>query len=133
MGGFLAFLLQGLPLVGKAFDTFDNYTKNKMNTDLEKYKVKGQIDTEAMRQDTAVIEARTNLIGVMKDDPASRWGRRLIIYPWGVWFTCVTIRSILQDSPYEQYTWVVKAYPDNLQYIGYAIIAYLLGTAYKGR
>jgi len=129
--GFLGFLLQGLPLIGRAFDSFDSYTKSKMNTDLEKYKVKGTVDVEAMKQDTAIIEARTNLIAQMKDDPAAKWGRRLIIYPWGIWFTLITYRSILQESSWAEYSWVIKAYPANLEYIGYAIIAYLLGTAWK--
>lgn len=131
--GFLTFLIQGLPLAGKLTDAFTNYTNKKMDSAVEKYKVDGTVDIEAMRQDTAIIKARTDLIATMKDDPASKWGRRLIIYPWGIWFVLITYRSILQDSPWAEYSWVIKAYPNNLEYIGYAIIAYLLGTAWKGR
>lgn len=126
---FLTFLIRGLPLVGglvgKGLDAFTTYTNKRMDSDLEKYKTDGKIDVD-------VITARTNLIAQMKEDPASKWGRRLIIYPWGLWFTAVSIRSIMQHSPWADYTWVVAAYPDSLNYIGYAIIAYLLGTAYRG-
>lgn len=125
MGGFLSFLISGLPFFGKVADAFSSYANKKVDADLEKYKTDGKIDVD-------IITARTQLIAQMKEDPASKWGRRLIIYPWGLWFTAVSIRSILQESPWAEYTWVIKAYPDSMQYIGYAIIAYLLGTAYRG-
>lgn len=124
MGSFLAFLIQGIPVVGKLADTFTNYTNKKMDTEIEKLKVNGQVDV-------SVLQARTTLIAQMKDDPASKWGRRLILYPWGVWFGFVCFRSILQNSPWAEYSWTVAALPSNLEYIGYAIIAYLLGTAWR--
>lgn len=132
MGAFLAFLVQGLPFFGKVTEAFTNYTNKKMDTDLGKYTVKGQVDTEAMKQDTAIIQARTELAIVMKDDPAGKWGRRLFIYPTGAWYAFVVWRSLVQEnSLLQDYSWVVKALPNNLEYIPHAVVAYLLVTAWK--
>lgn len=129
--GFLAFLVQGLPLVGKLTDAFTNYTNKKMDSAVEKYKVDGTVDVEAMRQDTEIIKARTNLAIEMKGDPASKLGRYFFIFPTGIWFSLITYRSIMQDSPWAEYSWVIKAYPGNLEYIPYAVIAYLFVTSFK--
>lgn len=130
--GFLSFLIQGLPLIGKITDAFTSYTNKKMDTNLEKYRVDGQVNTEAMKQDTAIIQARTELAIVMKDDPVNKWGRRLLIYPTGIWFSLITYRSCFMEHPWlSEYTWTIKAMPSNLDYIPYAVVAYLLVTAWK--
>lgn len=129
MGAFLAFLLKGLPFVGKAMDAFTNYTNKKMDTNLEKYRVDGQVNTEAMKQDTEIIKARTELAIVMKDDPVNRWGRRLFIYPTGL-FYC----GVIWDS-----TGFLRAFyhlgmlelPGWMAYMPHAVIAYLFITAWK--
>ncbi len=121
---FLAFLVQGIPVIGKAFDAFTNYTNKKMDTEVEKLKVNGTVDL-------GVIEARSKLLAEMKEDPATKWGRRLIIYPYGTWFGFVSFYNIFKQSPWGSYTWIILDYPAGMQYIGYAIIAYLFATAWR--
>lgn len=119
-----------IPIVGKAFDAWSAHDQKKQDVVLEKYKVDGTVNVELMRQDTEVIKARADLAAVMKDDPTTRWGHRLFIYPVGVWFTCIVCYCIVQ--PY--FPGIIKpvlALPLNLGYIPYAVIAYLFVTAWK--
>lgn len=127
-------LFELLPFANKIVDTIGSYYNKKQDVDLEKYKVKGQIDIEALKADVAIIQARAELAAQMKDDPASKWGRRLLIYPTGVWFALIIWDSIARNnSILESYRWEILAIPENLQYIPYAVVAYLLVTAWKGR
>ena len=107
------------------------FTK-KMDVDLEKYKVKGQVDVEALRQDTEIIKARAELAQATKDDNTTKWGKRLFVYPVGVWFALVVYVSCFMHHPwFKDYVWEIAALPKNLDYITYAIIAYLFVTAWK--
>lgn len=130
---FLAFLLQGLPLIGpligKGFDAFTNFTNKRMDTDLEKYKVKGTVDVEALKQDTEIIKARTDLAIVMKDDPATKSGRYYFIHGTGLYYV-----AVLWDSTRftrNLFEIGVLEIPHWLQYMPYAVIAYLFVTAWK--
>src|SRR4051812_20899441 len=122
-------LLSMIPFVGKAIDAWSAHDQKKLDVGLEKYKVDGTFDVEAMRQDTEVIKARAQLAAAMKDDPVNKWGRRLFIYPVGVWFVAIVTDSLLHRA--FSYTYRVEALPQNLDYIPYAIIAYLFVTAWK--
>lgn len=109
-----------------------SFLNKKEDAAVEKYKVDGKVDVAAMQQDTEIIKARAALAAALKDDPVVRWGRRLFIYPVGVWFSLIVYRSIFQEHPVmEQYTWVIKALPDNLHYIPYAVVAFLFVSAWK--
>jgi hypothetical protein len=121
---FIGFLLSGLPIVGKGFDAFTNYTNKKMDSEVEKLRIDGKIDSE-------VIQARAQLAAVMKDDPATKIGRWFFVLPTGIWFSLITWRSVLQESSWSEYSWVIKAYPGNLEYIPYAVIAYLFVTTWR--
>lgn len=130
----MLWFLRAIPVVGKAIDAFAAYYNKKQDVDLEKYKVKGQLDTEAIKADVAIIQARAELAAAHKDDPAAKWGRRLLIYPTGVWYLAIVWRSLVQEHPtLSEYSWVIKALPANLDYIPYAVVAYLLVTAWRGR
>lgn len=125
-------LLSLIPFVGKVLDSVTAYLNKRQDVDLEKYKVKGNVDINAVNADVAVIQARANLAAAMKDDPANKWGRRLLIYPTGVWYSAIVWRSLVQEHPIlADYSWVIKALPQNLDYIPYAVVAYLLVTAWR--
>lgn len=127
--GFLAFLVQGLPFIGKAMDAFTNYTNKKMDTNLEKYRVDGTVNVETMRQDTEIIKARTELAIVMKDDPATKIGRWFFIVPTGL-FYC----GVVWDSTGVLRHWFplgMLELPGWMQYMPHAVVAYLLVTAWK--
>lgn len=129
MGPFLAFLIQGLPFFGKLTDAFTNFTNKKMDTALEKYKEDGTVNIEAMKQDTAIIQARTNLAIVMKDDPATKYGRWFFIVPTGlfyigvIWDSTGLLRDFHKLNMLELPVW--------MQYMPYAVIAYLFVSAWK--
>lgn len=129
MGAFLAFLIQGLPFVGRLTDGFFTYVNKKTDADLEKYKVKGVVDVEALKQDTEIIKARTDLAIVMKDDPATKIGRWFFIVPTGLFYCGVIWDStgILRNW----HTLGMLELPGWMQYMPHAVVAYLLVTAWK--
>ena len=102
----------------------------KEDTQLGKYKVDGEVNIEAMRQDTEIIRARTELALAMKDDPVMIWGRRLFVYPTGAWY-CAIIFYCIFHNLFPNYTWKIVALPPNLEYIPAAVVAFLLITAWK--
>lgn len=120
--GFLPFLIQGIPVIGKAFDAFTNYTNKKMDSQVESLKVNGKLDAD-------VIQARTQLAIVMKDDPATKWGRWFFIVPTGLFYTMTiwdstgVLREIL--------TFNTLKIPEWMQYMPYAVVAYLFVTAWR--
>lgn len=118
-----------IPFVGKLFDSVTAYLNKKQDVALEKYKVDGTVNVELMQQDTAVIQARVDLAKVMKDDVTTKWGHRLFIYPTGAWYTGIVVYCFLH--PYFPNVLPILALPGQLDYIPYAIIAYLFVTAWK--
>lgn len=125
----LSFLLGLVPFVGKALDAWSAYANKKQDVALEKYKVDGTVNVQAIQADTEIIKARASLAAAMKDDPVNKWGRRFFIYPVGVWFTLIVGDSIFHKA--FNYTYRVEALPTNLDYIPYAIVAYLFVSAWK--
>jgi hypothetical protein len=124
-----AWLLSLIPFVGKAVDAWAAHDQKKQDVVLEKYKVDGTVNVEVMRQDTEVIKARATLAAVMKDDPVNRWGRRFFIYPIGTWFAAIVYYCIFH--PYFPEILPVLALPTQLDYIPYAVVAYLFVSAWK--
>jgi hypothetical protein len=124
---FLTFLIRGLPLVGglvgKGLDAFSNYTNKKMDTELGKVTVNGKVDTD-------IIVARAQLAAQMKDDPATKYGRWFFIVPTGlfyvgcVWDSTGILRSFYKLGMLELPGWI--------QYMPYAVVAYLFVTAWRG-
>ncbi len=127
--GFLTFLIQGIPVVGKVVDAFTNYTNKRMDTDLEKYRVKGSIDVEAMKQDTEVIKARTNMVQAMKDDPATKSGRYYFIHGTGIYYIATLWDSFTFTR--QLFTIGVLELPKWMQYMPYAVIVYLFAVSLK--
>lgn len=122
--------LSAIPLVGKILDTATAWFTKAKDTELGKYTIDGTVNVEAMRQDTEIIRARVDLAKVMKDDPATKAGHWLIILPVGLWFTSIVYYSMFHTL-IPDWTWVILALPHNLEYIPYAVIAYLFVTAWK--
>jgi hypothetical protein len=107
------------------------FLNKKQDVALEKYKVDGQVNVSAMVQDTEIIKARAALAAALKDDPVVRWGRRFFIYPIGVWFTLICYDSAFRRLLPAGWTWEVLALPQNLNYIPYAVVAFLFVSAWK--
>jgi hypothetical protein len=100
------------------------------DTALGKYKVDGEVSVEAMKTDIEVIKARTALAEALKDDPTMKWGRRLFIYPTGVWYTSIIIYCVFHNR-LPDYTWKILALPPSIEYIPAAVVAFLLVTAWR--
>lgn len=110
-------------------DPIASIFNKKTDASVEKYKVDGVYNVEAMRQDTEIIRARVDLAKAMKDDPTTKMGRRFFIYPVGVWFAGIVYYCVFH--PYFPGILPVLALPTNLEYIPYAVIAYLFVSAWK--
>lgn len=102
----------------------------KTDASIEKYKVDGQLNLEAMKQDTQIIQARADLAKAMKDDPTTKAGRMFFVYPVGIWFGLIIGYCIVQPY-FPGYIKPVLAIPGNLEYIPYAVVAYLFVSAWK--
>jgi hypothetical protein len=116
-----------IPLLSKILDIptmLSAYFYKKQDTDLEKYKVNGQFDITLIQARAAVATARAA-------DTVDRWGRRLIIYPTGVWYALVVADSCLRNVLPAEWTWRVLALPPQLDYIPYAVVGYLLLSVAK--
>jgi hypothetical protein len=132
--------LSAIPLIGRVFDLVqsgmslvkDVFVK-KIDADVEKYKVKGQIDVKAIEADVAIIQARTKLIEALKDDPAIKVARVWVLVPasiyFGVYFYYLAFSTLLPSV----FIWKPLELPSSLDYVVYGIIALLCGTAWTGR
>ena len=121
--------LSFIPVIGKIADAWSAHDQKRQDVALEKYKVDGTVNAELIRSDVEVIKARVDLAKARSNDTVDRMGRRLLIYPTGIWFTAIVTDSLIHrifDYPYR-----VEALPSNLEYIPYAVVAYLLVTAFK--
>jgi len=133
MLGLLSLIPQGLNILGTGVTGIFSWLNKKQDVDLEKYREDGKVNVKQIDADVSVIQARTALALALKDDATSKWGRRLFIYPTGAWYSLVVWRSIVQEHSWlHEYSWVVKALPNNLDYIPYAVVAFLLVTAFRG-
>lgn len=125
--------LSALPIVGKAIDALAAWANKKQDVGLEKYKVDGQVNVEAMKTDVAIVQARTDLAKATSTDWIRRIGAAGLIFPTCAWYALIVWRSIVQEhETLSEYSWVIKALPANLDYIPYAVVAYLLVTAWRG-
>lgn len=112
-----------LGVLGQLF----GWLNKKQDTELEKYKVDGVVNVEAIKADAEIIQAQGRLQEVLKDDPVLRWGRRLIIYPTGAWYGLIIWYCVTKNHPVlSKYSWIIADLPPHLQYIPYAVTGFLL-------
>lgn len=125
--------LSAIPVIGKIADAIASYFNKKQEVDLEKYRVKGNIDIKSIEADVAIIQARAKLAEAMKDDPATKVARIWVLVPasvyFGVSFYYLTFKNLLPPV----LIWQPLALPSELNYLVYAIIGYLFVTAWRGR
>lgn len=127
MLGFLSFL----PIIGTIFQSLaDGWSKHedvtlKKQQDVNKTAVDKQVDKN--KTDVAVIQTRAQVAIAFKDDPGVRLIRDLIMFPVGVWTACY-----YYTITFPSYSWTVNTPPSAMQYIPYAVIAFLFATAYRG-
>jgi hypothetical protein len=129
----LSFLLSALNPISKLIDVIGSYLNKRQDVDLEKYKVKGQVDIKAVEADIAIITARTQLAAAQANDPATKTARLFFMIPaswyFGYSFFHATFANLLPPS----WLWKPLSLSPTLEYLAYAIIAYLFYTAWRGR
>lgn len=122
--------LSALPLVGKFFD----WLNKREDTELEKYKVKGEVDKEALKQDTEIIKARADLAKARSDSKTDSVGRALLVWPTGIWFSFIVYHTLLvKNSFWGQFAWEIPDLPPSVQYVPLAVVGYLLATNWKSK
>lgn len=132
--------LSAIPLIGRFFDLIQNgmsFVKDvfvkKIDADVEKYRVKGQIDVKAIEADTAIIQARAKLAEAMKDDPGTQVARFWIMVPASIYFGITFYYHAFANLLPSVFVWKPIELPSSLDYVVYGIIAYLFVTAWRGR
>jgi hypothetical protein len=113
-----------LSIVPNAMDLAKTWINKKKDVELEKYKVDGQFDI-------TLIQARAAVAAARAADVVDRWGRRLVIYPTGIWYALVVYDSCFRMLLPDGWTWRVLALPHQLDYIPYAVVGYLLLSVAK--
>lgn len=124
-------LLSVLPIVGPiiqgivdAFGKHEDVTLQRQ-IDANKTALGKQVSTD--QTDVAIIQARSNVAIAFKDDLGVRLIRDLVMFPVSAWTACYYYTITFPD-----YSWHVATPPDAMQYIPYAVIAFLFATAYRG-
>lgn len=102
-------------LVGKGFD----FLNKRADVDLEKYKVDGEFDTTRIKALEAVSVARAA-------DTTDRWGRRLFIYPTGVYYAFTMYDSTFRNYLPGDWTARTLELPDDFKWIVMSVVGYLL-------
>jgi hypothetical protein len=125
-------LLTLLPIVGPiiqslvdAFSKHEDVTLQKQ-VDANKTALGKQQSTD--QTDLGIIQARAQVAIAFKDDTGTRLIRDLVMFPVSAWTACYYYTLMVPD-----YSWKVNVPPDAMQYIPYAVIAFLFVTAYRGR
>lgn len=128
MLSFLSFI----PILGPIFQSLaDAWGKHEDITlqkqvDVNKTALGKQQDEN--KTDVAVIQSRAQVAIAFKDDPGVRLIRDLVMFPIAVWSGCY---FYVLTVP--QYSWSIGTPPPAMQYIPYAVIAFLFATAYRGK
>jgi hypothetical protein len=126
----LSWLLSFIPVIGKGFDAVSSYFNKKQDVDLEKYKVDGQVNVEAMHADIALIQAQKELRLADKGDLGVRVAMWLFLIPSGIYYTAYmwdsTFRNVWPD-----YTWRVLTPEEGIWKILMIIVGYLFLSTVK--
>ena len=128
---FLSLIPNALGVIGDATKGFFGWLNKKQDVDLEKYRVKGNIDIKAIEADTALTQARVDLVKVRGNDPDAKMGRVLIIGGTSMWVgSHMWYASFFNLLP-SYLVWKPVELPTSIEYIPYAVIAYLFAVIIK--
>lgn len=128
MLSFLSFI----PILGPIFQSLvDGWSKHedvtlKKQVDVNKTALGKQQDEN--KTDVAVIQSRAQVAIAFKDDPGVRLIRDLAMFPIVTW-----TGAYFYTLTFPHGNWVVDTPPETMQYIPYAVIAFLFATAYRGK
>lgn len=130
--GALISLLGVIPVLGPIFQTVaDTWSKHedvtlKKQQDVNKTAVDKQVDEN--KTDVTVIQTRAQVAIAFKDDTGVRIIRDIVMFPIAIW-----TGGYFYILTFPHGNWVVDTPPAAMQYIPYAVIAFLFATAYRGK
>lgn len=114
-----------LSIISSLINFATSFFSKKQDVELEKYKVDGKIDLEA-------VKAQALLVQGFKDHWEVRASRFLLIVPASIWFALVSWDTIMA-LPYPELKWGTASFPTGLEYFPYAVLVFLLGNAWIKR
>src|SRR6185436_17530927 len=124
-------ILSVIPIVGPIVQGVVDLFKQKADVDLQKTlsaNVTGlEKQKDISKTDVAIIQARTQIALAHQNDLGARLVRDLIMFPVGV-HTCLYYWRL----SFPMYSWGVQEPAKAMQYIPYAVIAWLFVTSYRG-
>jgi hypothetical protein len=109
-----------IPIIGPIIDGVVSIFSKWQDTKLGMYKVDGTVDVEA-------IKASTNIIEATKDDIGIRLARDIIIFPTSIWAGLYAYDTLIAEH-WPKYMWHVADFPEQVAYLPYAVITFLLGN-----
>ena len=109
-------MLALLNILPAAFQAVTSYFTRKMDVDLEKYKVDGSVDMNAVNAEVEIVKAGKDL----QRDKWMQWG---FVAPTVAWYLAIIIDCIFQRLTGWKYD--VLALPEQVQYVPQAIIGFL--------
>lgn len=129
-------ILSVIPVIGPIVQGVVDLFKQRADVDLQKTldanKTALGKSTDANKTDVAVLQTRLALALATKDDLGPKLMKDIIMYPVAVWtllyYYSLTFKGLIPD-----HVWEIGVPPESMQYIPYAVIAYLFVTAYRGR
>lgn len=86
---------------------------------------------ELGRQDVSVVQSRNTLLGQIHKDPAIAFGWYAFIVPTALWYAAIVLYCLVH--PWYPAWKTVLALPPNIEYIPWAVVAFLFGLSWKGR
>lgn len=114
-----------IPIVGPIIDGIVNIFNKKMDTDVQKK----ALDVD---ENKAKIVAQTSIVMAFKDDIVVRFCRDLILFPVCIW-TSITTWDKIVDSTWPHLVIGTRDFAGTLEYLPYAVLAFLFGNAYMLR
>lgn len=129
-------LLSVIPIIGPIIQGVVDVFNKKADVDLQKTldanKTALGKQTDNNKTDVAVLQTRLALALATKDDLGPKLMRDMMMYPVAVWsllyFYNLTFKGLIPD-----HVWEVGVPPESMQYLPYAVVAYLFVTAWKGK
>jgi len=123
-------MLAFLPIIGPIAEGIIGLFKNQQDVSLKKYQEDTLRQGKETDADVAVINARAQ-VSIQQNSLGNQLMRDVVMFP-------VAVHTLMSywDAIFVKHTayvFGVAQVPENLQYIPYAVIAYLFVTAYRGR
>lgn len=112
--------LSWIPIFGPIIQGFFGFLNKRQDTIVEKYKVDGTVDVEAMK-------ASANIIESTKDDIGIRLLRDIALTPPVIWSALIGWDTFIAKR-YPEYMFHVPDYPASVSYIPYMAFVFLLGN-----